>query len=521
MANGLFNLKQVVQAVQQGGWPAQKTPAVEYLVVAGGGSGGSVYGGGGGAGGLLQGIDPVPNGQTLLVTVGAGGTGSGSSGNVGGASVFGSISAAGGGGGSTSAGNGATSGGSGGGGGQGVFFTTQGVAGQGNGGGQSSGGGNGYGGGGGGAGAVGLSYANNGGGGSSGGRGGAGIASAISGTVTTYAGGGGGGTLDPVAQAGLGGAGGGGNGGGSNLAATAGTPNTGGGGGGAYNATSPIGGSGIVIVSYPDVYAAATATTGSPTVSTSGSGSIYFPDAGGSGGTSAPGYIRYTGTSALAIGTTGTYEFWVYPTRFSTNHHVIDQSANSGIQIYYDSSGNLSAGATSGGAGATVSSSPLSLNAWTHVAVVFNSGTVTIYFNGTGKTLTGTTVGYNMTSTNTVSISGYQSIAGQYGVIGYLANVRIVKGVAVYTGNFTSPTAPLQATQPAGTNISAITGTSTSLLLNGVSGAFLADSSTNSYTASSVSTSTAAPTWNQLSPFTGTGYKNRVYTWTSSGSITF
>jgi hypothetical protein len=29
-----------MQAVQQGGWPAQRTPSVEYLVVAGGGGGG-------------------------------------------------------------------------------------------------------------------------------------------------------------------------------------------------------------------------------------------------------------------------------------------------------------------------------------------------------------------------------------------------------------------------------------------------------------------------------------------------
>jgi hypothetical protein len=527
MANGLFNLKQVVQAVQQGGWPAQKTPAVEYLVVAGGGGGGggSFYGsGGGGAGGLLTGIDPVPNGQTLLVTVGAGGAGAvgNTATNPGLNSVFGSITALGGG---NTEGSGSSFGGTGGsgsGGGSGGQGGGQGTGGQGNAGGKganATGGG-----GGGGAGTIGLNC-----GSTFGGNGGAGIASAISGTVTTYAGGGGGGITAGVdgGTLGQGGVGGGGLGGrqsgsSSNQNGSPGADNTGGGGGssGGFNTNSGgSGGSGIVIVSYPDVYAAA--TTVNATASTSGSGSIYFPDAGGSGAGSAPGYIRYAGTSALAIGTTGTYEFWIYPTRFSTNHRVIDQSANSGVEIYYDSSGNLYAGITSGGASAAVSASPLSLNTWTHVAVIFNSGTITIYFNGTGKTLTGTTVGYNMTSTNTVSISGYQSIAGQYGVIGYLANVRIVKGVAVYTGNFTSPTAPLQATQPAGTNISAITGTSTSLLLNGVSGAFLADSSTNSYVASSVSTSTAAPTWNQLSPFTGTGYKNRVYTWTTSGSITF
>ena len=93
MANGLFNLKQVMQAVQQGGWPNQKTPAVEYLVVAGGGSGKTNGSGGGGAGGLLAGIDPVPNGQTLIVTVGGGGAIPSNGAN----SVFGSITAIGGG----------------------------------------------------------------------------------------------------------------------------------------------------------------------------------------------------------------------------------------------------------------------------------------------------------------------------------------------------------------------------------------------------------------------------------------
>ena len=55
--------------------------------------------------------------------------------------------------------------------------------------------------------------------------------------------------------------------------------------------------------------------------------------------------------------------------------------------------------------------------------------------------------------------------------------------------------------------------------MNTVSGAPIADSSGNGYTSTANS---VAPTWNQLSPFaTGKGYKNRVYTWTGSGSVTF
>jgi hypothetical protein len=51
-------------------------------------------------------------------------------------------------------------------------------------------------------------------------------------------------------------------------------------------------------------------------------------------------------------------------------------------------------------------------------------------------------------------IAGYQ----QNGYTGLMSNMRIVRNLAVYTGNFTVPTSPLGLTQSAGTNISAITG---------------------------------------------------------------
>jgi hypothetical protein len=50
---------------------------------------------------------------------------------------------------------------------------------------------------------------------------------------------------------------------------------------------------------------------------------------------------------------------------------------------------------------------------------------------------------------------------------GYISNLRIVKGVAVYTAAFTPPTQPFGTTQSANVNgvpSAAITGTQTSLL---------------------------------------------------------
>ena len=519
MANGLFNLKQVVQAVQQGGWPAQKTPAVEYLLVAGGGGGGQNSGAGGGAGGVLQGIDPVPNGQTVLVTVGGGGAGgNGGSGNgvAGGNSVFGSVAAIGGGYGGYNALPGG-SGGSGGGGGAGSAAVAaqtipygKGTANQGNIGGLGLGGGSGgQAGGGGGAGTVGRNaptqnYA---------GYGGDGVASVISGTTTTYAGGGGGGTYPNTSAPGGGGAGGGGAG--ASVASAAGTNGTngkggGGGGGAGGSGVGGNGGTGVVIVSYPDVYAAA--TTVNATASTSGSGSISF-----TGSTSV--YLSTTtNTSSFAFATGDfTIEFWLYIN--SSGSYTLYDSRALGANdlsptIYLNS--NVLTFFTNGGDRIT-SGSVLSNTTWYHVAAV-RIGTVTkLYINGTqtGSSYTDTN-NYINTSSRPFIGSG-SVVVGQNALNGYLTNVRVVKGVGVYTGTFTPSTIPLTATQPAGTNIAAITGTSTSMLLNSVSGGYLADSSTvaNTFTVSTT------PAWNQLSPFTGTGYKNRVYTWTSSGSITF
>jgi len=511
MANGLFNLKQVVQAVQQGGWPAQKTPAVEYLVVAGGGGSAGDRSGGGGAGGLLQGIDPVPNGQTLLVTVGGGGPGgnNANSGTNGSNSVFGNITSIGGGASTYSPTPGSQPGLAGGSGGGGSLRAGsaggEGRYGQGNAGGANGvtnttgwGGGSG----GGGAGTMGLK-SNDG----NAGNGGAGISSAISGTTTVYAGGGGGGAAGPGYQpnvAGAGGIGGGGAGtAATNTAGTAGTANTGGGAGGSGDSgAGAAGGSGIVIVSYPDVYAAPTATTGSPTVSTSGSGSVSF-----NGTTQA---LVYTDNAGLTLGTGDfTVECFVYPgSQASSNSTVIGGEGAGAFQLTLTSGTGTPTGVAINAFGTSPffsQSYAFSQNVWYHIACTRNGTSVRVYVNGVQ--LGSTTSDSTNFSAGTRAIGAIAGATSQR-YAGNVSNVRIVKGTALYTGStLTVPTAPLTAVS------------GTSLLLNTVSGAYLADGSTNSLT---VSTAYGSPAWNQLSPIaTGTGYKNRVYTWTSSGSITF
>jgi hypothetical protein len=104
---------------------------------------------------------------------------------------------------------------------------------------------------------------------------------------------------------------------------------------------------------------------------------------------------------------------------------------------------------------------------------------------------------------------GPNNIVG-VGFTGYITNVRAVKGVAVYTAAFTPSTTPLTSTQLAnvnGTPSAAITGTSTSLLLNMPNNSsYLTDSSTNGFTITTTGTPTsqsATPLVSNFTPPTG------------------
>ena len=109
-------------------------------------------------------------------------------------------------------------------------------------------------------------------------------------------------------------------------------------------------------------------------------------------------------------------------------------------------------------------------NAWQHFALVRISGKVYFYKNGTIVNSGGTTWTTNIidTSSNFVFGAKVGGLASeQFG--GYMTNIRVVKGLGVYTGNFTTPTSALTAVANAnpfgGSNTSAIPDGYTKLLL--------------------------------------------------------
>ena len=251
---------------------------VDYLIVAGGGGGSSDSGGGAGAGagGLLTNVGgaaltlAVATNYTVTVGIGGSVVTNGFNSLLSGSGIT-TVESTGGGAGAyyTNTNNG-ENGGSGGGGinANGTATGTGGIAspsGQGNNGGNAYpagvNNGNNAAGGGGGAGAVGQTA-----GYGDGGDGGVGLQNAITGASTYYAGGGGGGTRSS-GTAGTGGLGGGGDGltysPYSAGAAQQGGTNTGGGGGGSRSTPTSVGGSGVIILRYPNAFTATyTAGTG-------------------------------------------------------------------------------------------------------------------------------------------------------------------------------------------------------------------------------------------------------------------
>lgn len=79
------------------------------------------------------------------------------------------------------------------------------------------------------------------------------------------------------------------------------------------------------------------------------------------------------------------------------------------------------------------------INTWTYVTGVRSGDTFTSYVNG-NQVSTGTLSGSLTNTNNNLSIGG-RPLLNQY-TNGYLSNVRITKGVARYTANFTPPTQP-------------------------------------------------------------------------------
>ena len=139
----------------------------------------------------------------------------------------------------------------------------------------------------------------------------------------------------------------------------------------------------------------------------------------------------------------------------------------------------------------------LTTGTWYHIALVYNVTTIKLYLNGVGTTLA--TVSTYINPVGTTVIGGQTNGKNAYGS---LSNLRVINGLAVYTGNFTPPAGPLSIVQTSNQNGSPSSATnniaSTNLMLNTVNNSdYLTDSS---YYKNTI-TANASPTSSASNPF--------------------
>ena len=171
-----------------------------------------------------------------------------------------------------------------------------------------------------------------------------------------------------------------------------------------------------------------------------------------------------------------TIEYWANITT-NTNYQVAVGRGTGCITIQHSSDANGMVRLVRYGSALIASGGNVIAGAWNHFAIVRSGSTVTGYLNGVAVCS-----GTDSTATATGSALSIGQLGGGTGYFtGSISNVRIVKGTAVYTSNFTPSTTPLTAI------------TNTQLLT--CQNATFVDNSTNAFSITNTGTVTSGQTY--------------------------
>lgn len=180
----------------------------------------------------------------------------------------------------------------------------------------------------------------------------------------------------------------------------------------------------------------------SSTQSKFGITSSYYPDT--------TSYIKASANSVFDLyGVQSTIEGWIYPVRNYTGaqngfRNIIAKrvpgtlTSSYHVQLWYNSNKiGFYNGSTS-----YLSNSSISLNTWSHFAIVNNGSDLLIFINGS---LDSTHIGASFGANNSADLyigSFYDDAATWDYFGGYIDEIRITKGVARYSSSFSVPSSP-------------------------------------------------------------------------------
>jgi hypothetical protein len=200
-------------------------------------------------------------------------------------------------------------------------------------------------------------------------------------------------------------------------------------------------------------------------------------------------YVSAPDNAALELGSSDfTIEAWIYPTIDQFAVIVCKRASNVGNGPYTFSYAlttkvlSLIASADNTTTAVTVTGIAVTLNTWQHVAATRSGSNWTVWQNGVSTGTASYAGTIYATGTSLTTIGAFGNGANLFP--GYVSGLRIVNGTAVYTANFTPPTAPLTAI------------TNTSLLLSGTNAGAIDNASKNTaITKGSAQISTTLSKW--------------------------
>jgi hypothetical protein len=161
----------------------------------------------------------------------------------------------------------------------------------------------------------------------------------------------------------------------------------------------------------------------------------------------AAGSINFEGSEYILVNTTNdsgnigtgdfTWEAWVYPINFSTDRVIYD-----GRDGASQNSLNIRLNSTTGvfrqqfnNPSTNIDGTAVQANTWTHLAITRSGTTLRLFQNGViTNTVVNSTSITNGTNRPIIGASGFS--LGNASFLGYISNVRLIKGQALYTADF-------------------------------------------------------------------------------------
>jgi hypothetical protein len=161
-------------------------------------------------------------------------------------------------------------------------------------------------------------------------------------------------------------------------------------------------------------------------------------------------YLLLPDSTAWDFTSSFTIEFWLYVIAFDTSGALfVSQKSGSGtggFEFFCTQTGQLYLNRSNVSIAAGPSAGVLTTGAWHHLAATWDGSTYRIFFNGTSVASTSSTSPLANVSGDLVI--GTYTNSTVYDLNGYIDDLRITKGVARYTANFTPPDAPFYPRTP-------------------------------------------------------------------------